>query len=616
MLVGVFERDPARAVDLERLRAVGSAGRSWTSGPVGMLCQENPDAGQALASRAFAQDGRLASFFSGTLYGTEEKRAEIPDPASEVLRAFRAAGDTFAARLEGRYGAALADLAAHRLLVARDPLGLEAVYYHVGPERVVFGSAIEPVLRASGTVRGLDREAVVRFLMFNYNPGAETLFHGVRKLRPGHQLIADVDGVRVAPFWRLSFADPTDASEEELADGILQRTRAAVRRRLRAGSAPAVFLSGGLDSSTVLALLREAWDGPIRTYSYRCRNESFDESHYARLMASSVGAEHSEIEYRAEDALLIADLTSAMNEPFCDAGINVATYLLGRAAARDHHLVFTGDGGDELFGGHPIYEADKIARLVDAIPGVVRRPVLAGLTWLPDSDQKKNLTVKLKRFGENALFPPDLLSHRWRLYYHLHELEQALTPAWLAGLKREKLLADVLDANAEADGPDLLARCLYSDYQTICDFYLRRNDLFSGLGVETRYPLFDRELVEFCARIPSALKVRGWFDSKYIFKKAIEKVLPKEIVHREDKLGHSIPLKNWLREDRRVQEFVLDLVSPAAVERRGIVRAEFVSRLVEDHLARRRNNSHRLWSLAVLELWCRNHLDATTHGRV
>jgi asparagine synthase (glutamine-hydrolysing) len=414
----------------------------------------------------------------------------------------------------------------------------------------------------------------------------------------------------VSPYWRLSYREPLRAGESEIADELLERVRAAVRRRMpAAGAAPAVFVSGGLDSSTVLGLVREAHPGQIRTYSYRCKSESFDESHYARLMAGSVGAEHTELEYRAEDALLIAELAAKMSQPFCDVGINIGTYLLGREAAQRGDLVFTGDGGDELFGGHPIYEADKIARFIDPVPLPIRGPMLRVLRALPDSDQKKNLTVKLKRFGESALFPPELLSHRWRLYYHGAELEQVLNPEIARDLDREGLFRDVLAFNREADGPDPLSHSLYSDYQSIVDFYIRRNELFGDFGIETRYPLFDRDLVEFCASIPSKLKVKGWFDTKYIFKRAIEKILPHQIVHREDKLGHSIPLKNWLREDAQVREFVMDHVCAETVRKRGLVRPEFVERLVDEHMSRQRNNSHRLWTLAVLELWCRHHLD-------
>ncbi len=171
------------------------------------------------------------------------------------------------------------------------------------------------------------------------------------------------------------------------------------------------------------------------------------------------------------------------------------------------------------------------------------------------------------------------------------------------------LLADILAINGEMVDGDVLSRSIYSDYQTVVDFYLRRNDLIRRLGITVRYPLLDHELVEFCAKMASTLKIKGWFDTKYIFKKTMEGVLPDTIIYRKDKLGHSIPLKNWIRDDRKVKEMVLDYVSGDTLRRRGLFRPEHIAALTNDHMAKRRNNSHRLWTLAVLEMWLRHNLD-------
>jgi asparagine synthase (glutamine-hydrolysing) len=432
---------------------------------------------------------------------------------------------------------------------------------------------------------------------------------GIRKLRPGYLLAVENGCTLIRRYWKLSFAKTSNVSEQAIQEGLLGEIRRAVGIRMPASAGPAVFLSGGMDSSTVLALSREAFSGPIRTYAYRCRSESFDESHYARLMAASVGAEHEEIEYRPDDVPLMAEIVSQMAEPFCDAGINVGTYLLGRAAGGKGSVVFTGDGGDELFGGHPVYEADKVARFVDPIPAALRRRLLSVLSRLPDPDRKKNLVVKLRRFADGLAHPEALLSDRWRVDYSLEELATVLAPGVLEGLDVGTLFDEGVARKQEADGPDLLSRTLYGDYENLVDFYLRRNDLIRHFGIETRYPLLDLRLVEYCAAIPSKLKIKDWFKPKYVLHRAMEGVLPREIVHRKNKLGHSVPLKNWLRDDTRVREFVLDHISEPTILRRGIVRPEFVARQVEEHMSRRRNNSHRLWALAVLEMWMRAHLD-------
>jgi asparagine synthase (glutamine-hydrolysing) len=365
-----------------------------------------------------------------------------------------------------------------------------------------------------------------------------------------------------------------------------------------------------MDSSTVLALVRELDGFPINTFSYRCRAESFDESKYAKLMAQATQARHSEVEYSSEDVLSMPEIVKFMNEPFCDIGINIATYILGKKASQSTSYVLTGDGGDELFGGHPVYEADKIARFIDPVPNFLKNPFLAMFSYLPDSDKKKSLTVKIKRFSENLKLPSSLLSHRWRVYYSPNEMGKLITPSFGAAIKLEDLFEDILQFNHEAEGPDLLSRTLYSDYQTAVDFYLRRNDLNRKFRLETRFPLLDHRLVEFCATIPSKLKIRGWFDTKYIFKRAMEGVLPHDIIYRKDKLGHSIPLKNWMRKSNVVKEFILDYVSADVLRERGLFQRSFVEKMIQEHMAKDRNNSHRLWALAVLEMWLREHLDS------
>ena len=167
----------------------------------------------------------------------------------------------------------------------------------------------------------------------------------------------------------------------------------------------------------------------------------------------------------------------------------------------------------------------------------------------------------------------------------------------------------MLDRNREVEGLDHMSHSLYSDYNTVMDFYLRRNDINRSFGVETRYPMLDHELVEYCARIPMSLKIRGWFDTKYIFRKSMEPVLPHKIVHREDKLGHSIPLKNWLRDKPQVKEFILDHLSEETIRKRGYFNVSYINRMINEHMSMKRNNSHRLWTLAVLEMWMRKHID-------
>jgi asparagine synthase (glutamine-hydrolysing) len=271
--------------------------------------------------------------------------------------------------------------------------------------------------------------------------------------------------------------------------------------------------------------------------------------------------------------------------------------------------VLSGEGGDELFGGHPVYVADKVAAVVDRIPRAIVNPLARILRRIPDSDQKKNMQVKLKRFAYGLAFPPELLSHRWRVYYTPAELRELCTGDFLAECDMQELFDPMFKYTREVDGKDPLSRSLCSDYQTLVDFYLRRLSLLRQYSIESRLPLLDHRLVEYGAKIPSALKIRHMSETKYIYKKIVEGVLPSEILHNRPKLGHSVPMKNWLREDASLREWIRDMLGSEFLKKRGFFRDGIVQRMVDEHVQKSHNHSHRLWGLMVLECWLGSWFD-------
>ncbi|RUM38369.1 MAG: asparagine synthase (glutamine-hydrolyzing) [Desulfobulbus sp.] len=558
-------------------------------------------------------DNRLVGCWMGRIHNRSSliRKAGIEKPGQYndgelFLNLYDRFGEEWIERITGNFSCVLYDRETESLFLARDCFGIESLYYSSTDGYLAFSSTISGVYKLTGVTRQLNSAAVGKFLLFNYNPGQNTFFADITRLPAAHFLRIKNNEITLKRYWQLSFAS-SETSEKEIQEKLLAHLRKAVSRQLDDSQPPGVFLSGGMDSSTVVALAAELTPQQVNTFSYRCKAISFDESKYARAMAEFTKANHHECEYSSDDILLMPEIVQAMNEPFCDVGINIATYLLGKNASNSGtKYILTGDGGDELFAGHPVYEADKLAQFLNPVPQVLLQPALRLFSALPDSDQKKNLSVKLKRFAESLAYPKELLSHRWRIYYTDKEFAALTREDFFKGQNWPSLLDDILQTNQDGNGKDLLSRCLHSDYQTAVDFYLRRNDLNRRLGIEARFPLLDRELVEFCASIPSKLKIKGWFDTKYIFKKTMEVVLPHSIIYRKDKLGHSIPLKNWIRDDSRVREMILDHVSPSIVARRGFFKEQAISKLIDDHMAKKRNNSHRLWALAVLEMWMRN----------
>jgi len=567
---------------------------------------------------AAMEDGNVTVIFDGKIYNFSELKNSLNDelkkqvsdnPATLILCLYKQFGQKFIGNLNGKFVFAIWDKVKNKFHLVRDRLGIEPLYYYIDNERIIFSSRLKEILHYPGMKRELNYQALYQFLLFNYNPGLHTFFEQVHKLRPGHIMNLRNGEVDFKRYWTLSFADIVQRNEKEVKEELLSLLRDSIKIRLDANEEVGTFLSGGMDSSTITGLGSEFLDRPMHTFSYRCKSDGFDESYYAQFMAKHYKSHHHETEYRVQDVLEIENLVGLMDEPFCDIGINIATYILGREAAKDVNYIFTGDGGDELFAGHPVYEADKIAEVVDRIPGFVKSPFLAMARLLPDSDKKKNFVVKAKRFALSANFPPELISHRWRIYYDSNEIKKLTTQKTLQLLNEFHPYDDILQFNKEADGPDLVSRSLYSDYNTVVNFYLRRMNLNNQFHLEPRYPLLDHRLVEYCATLPSDLKFSGWSDTKYIFKETMAGVLPDEIVFRKDKLGHSIPLKNWMRDNQQIKNFILDYLDESTIKKRGYFSYPFVQKMVKQHLKKTRNNSHRLWALAVLEMWLQKNMD-------
>jgi asparagine synthase (glutamine-hydrolysing) len=593
----------------------GSPGtRLFTDEDLLLFDAADPDKlGQYPCEFARDEQAQTTVLFCGRLYDTDtlhDYTGHIADNSAELIAAlYRKEKEQFVQRLNGTYAIVIYDKNDKKLLLYRDRFGVEPLYYQDQQGYLAFSSTIKGIAGLTGQQVELNKQSVAKILLFNYNPGCNTIISCVKSVQPAHFLCQVEDqNSSLQRYWNVSF-EQSAMTEQEVRTELLNKLRTAVGRCTAKDEKAGVFLSGGMDSSTVLALSGER-KMELDTFSYRCRAASFDESHYARAMSDFVGTSHHECDYGSSEVMLMPEVVKGMNEPFCDVGINIATFLLGKtAAASNASLIMTGDGGDELFGGHPVYEADKIAAYADAIPGFLLKPILSLCRKLPDSDQKKSLPVKLKRFAESMTYPRELLSHRWRIYYDAAELSALATPSFLGEAQWPGLLDDILTINSEVKQWDMLSKSLYSDYQTVVDFYLRRNDLVRRFGLEIRYPLLDHELVEFCASMPTNMKIKDWFDTKYIFKKTMEGVLPNTIIYRKDKLGHSIPLKNWIRDEKEVREMILDHLSEETVLRRGMFNPGYIATLVNDHLSKKRNNSHRLWTLAVLEMWMREHMN-------
>lgn len=555
--------------------------------------------------------------FSGVLFNktalldscaSEFTSASGKNPADIVVALYRKFGVDGFKKLNGGFVFVLSDSDTGRVIVVRDQIGIESLYYYQDSEALYVSDNLIEMVDLAKVPGSQNLTALYRYLLFNYVPGEETIYQNVYKLRPGFLLDASQETLKTSPWWKLSFKEELDMPQKEIEEKLLESMTEAVRLRYDSeASSLGMFLSGGMDSSSVLGLLRPMTDLPIHSFSFRCKGKSFDESHYAQIMSEAYSTEHHLVEYGADHVSLIEKMVDLMDEPFCDIGIEVASFLLAREIGESTKTILTGDGGDELFAGHPVYLADKTASQFDRLPGFVKSPITGLCSLLPDPEAKKNIWVKAKRFAYSVQFPKELYSNRWRLYYTPEEIRKLTSSDLGASLSALKPLDAIMALYDEADGSDFLSKTLYGDYHTVVNFYLRRMQLLRSFGVEGRFPLLDKDLVELAAKIPANLKIKDGKDTKYIQHTTMAGILPDSIVYRSDKLGHSVPFKNWMRESQPVKSLIRDVLSESTIKKRGLFSHSTIQTLIKQHERKTHNHSHRLWALVVLELWMQKH---------
>jgi asparagine synthase (glutamine-hydrolysing) len=616
-------------------------------GAVGSDIQSRPgpqlqvrDAVSSIASRAFysterfgasAPQNHLAAneatgawlVFAGTALLVPASgvvaRSELLTGA-KLLALLEAEGLKALERIDGQFAIAWWNGRGGTLRLIRDRFGMEPLCYAQRGRSILFGSRACDIAASSPGAPGLSMQGIVEFLTHCYLPGNNTLFEGILRV-PGGAVVefsAGTGATRIEYWYRLSFANVVAPNEAEITEHYRQLLEAAVVRRLtddRIG----VFLSGGMDSSSAGTFARRHLTGPMRSYSFRCPGASFDESPFSRALAKELGTQHTEVDYGEQQGLEAVAAAAAMDMPFCDIGIEIGTWVLVKAAAPSVDYLFTGDGGDEIWASHPVYAAQRIMRWYDLmpIPRPVRSALVAACGLVRDSDKKRNLPVVLKRLVPESTYPKDLRHYRWKMYYTFGSLREVLTPALSAAVGGTEPFQAATESFQHYQGPDDgISPMLYSDYRTVSGCYFSRMFLARAFGIEVRMPFYDRDLVEYGARIPVHLKLEGIERTKRLFRVAMEGILPDIINHRPDKMGHSVPFKNWLRGGGTLNTAVTETLTSSRFNDRGLFRPEAVARMLSEHASRRHNHSHRIWALFVLEHWFRSHFDSASASSV
>jgi asparagine synthase (glutamine-hydrolysing) len=564
------------------------------------------------------EDGTVWIVFNGEIYNYPELKEDLErrghrfktrSDTEAIIHAYEEYGLDCPTRLNGMFAFAIWDSRRERLFLGRDRVGKKPLYYFKDGERLVFGSELKSLLQAKNIPRRVSKRALDLYLTLEYIPAPFSIFENIFKLPAGHSLTMDANGqIAIRQYWDLRFHE-NGYHPQELEKGLVDLLQDAVKIRLMSDVPLGAFLSGGIDSSCVVALMARVMNEPVKTFSIGFEEGSYNELHYARQIARHFKTDHKEFIIRPNALELTEKLVKHLDEPLGDFSI-FPTYLVSKMAREHVTVVLSGDGGDELFAGYDTYIADWTYRKYSKIPAVVRNSLLMPVTMkLPPTEKKKGLLNRAKRFVEGTRFPEDLQHVRWMMFLDEEEKGRLYGEA-MSEVRHQHLAYDFIRQHfTKADSQDYVNRQLYVDIKTyLCDDIMVKVDRMSmATSLEARAPFLDYRVVEYAATIPSVLKLRGT-KTKYILKKAMAPLLPPEITKR-GKEGFSIPIKNWLRHELR--PMMLDVLSPSQIRRDGFFNADHVQKLVREHLQGRENHSHRLWALMVFSIWRDHYLKSS-----
>jgi asparagine synthase (glutamine-hydrolysing) len=565
------------------------------------------------------ETGEISLVFNGEIYNYRELRKGLlkrghqfktQSDGEVIAHLYEEKGADFVNGLNGMFAIALWDERANRLVLARDRAGEKPLYYWLQDSTLVFGSEIKTILQYPGVSRRLDPEALSQYFFYGYFPTPRSVFDEIKKLPAAHLMVVENQETHIKCYWRMQdyLRAPdrgrmTWKQELQACEELREKLRDASVSRLVSDVPLGVFLSGGLDSSTLVATMSELSPGNVNSFSVSFPQRTFDEGEYAEYVARHFNTRHHVL--TADDQTMRGALLTLMDhldEPMADPAI-IPTYLLSCFARQHIKVALSGEGSDELFGGYPTYLGTRAAEYYLRLPEFLRRQVVDRLSeLLPVTSDAVPKGLFLRRFLTHAEKDPAVRHHSWFGMFSAEEIEQLFTPQW-AGLHPPigaifNPLSRVLDG---ARFNDVLAEMLYLDFR----MYLEDNLLVKvdrasmACSLEMRTPFLDHRLIEFASGLPTNLKVRG-FKTKYILKKAVEKWLPHKIVYRQ-KRGFSVPIASWLRDD--LQPLVAETLEEGKLKRQGLFNSEYVQQLIGEHCSGVADHRKGLWALLCFQLW-------------
>ncbi|HEX8649706.1 MAG TPA: asparagine synthase (glutamine-hydrolyzing) [Pyrinomonadaceae bacterium] len=558
------------------------------------------------------EDGKVTVVYNGEIYNYRELQRELEarghhfqthSDTEVVVHAYEEYGEACVDHFRGMFAFALWDARRSLLFIARDRTGKKPLYYTLTPQgTLVFGSELKSLLEHPSVEREVDPEALDLYFSFGYVPDPLSIFRNIRKLPPGHHLSFTDGRVFVREYWDFRFEVVEARREEDYLEELRFLLDEAVRVRLIADVPLGAFLSGGVDSSTVVGLMSRHMDQPVKTFSIGFHEDSYNELKYARIAARHFGTNHHEFIVTPDICEVVDELVWHFDEPFFDSSA-IPTYMVSKLAREHVKVVLSGDGGDELFAGYTRYVLDRKRSGFALLPRAVRKGLMQPLgRRLPHGAPGRN-------YIHNVAFDPlDRYIEDISIFTRLNK-RALYTPEFRARLGEDAAASRYRDYAARVSTGDAVDPLLYLDSKTYLpgDILTKVDRMTMAASLEARVPLLDHRLIEFVTRIPASLKMKG-LETKYIFKRAVRELVPAEILDRP-KQGFGVPIQQWINEQLR--ERVHGTLTEARTEQRGYVEPAYVRLLLDEHERGRRDHSAELWTLFMLELWHRDFADKT-----
>ena len=556
--------------------------------------------------------------FNGEIYNYRDLRKELESRGHQlltnsdteaILRLYEDFGADCVQHLRGMFAFAIWDSVDESLFIARDRVGKKPLLYSHRPNGdLVFGSEFTALLEHPSISREIDHQAIDAYLSFSCVPAPMTAYKEIRKLEPAHWLRWKNGEIETRRYWRPDFSKKINLTEEEAIEETTRLLRESTSLRMISEVPLGAFLSGGVDSSTVVALMAQESSTPVKTFSIGFEEQDYSELKYARIVADHIGAEHHEFVVKPDALEILPTLVEHYGEPYADSSA-VPTYYVSRETRKHVTVALNGDGGDESFAGYERYTAMRIAETYHKIPWFLRKPFVEfPMSLIPTSELKRSRVRDAKRFLRAASMPRVERYFQWNSAFDRTAKSELYTREFAAELNGHDA-ADVLGKWFKtANGSGIIDATMMVDQMTYLpnDLLVKVDIASMANSLEARSPFLDHKVIEFAATLPEKLKVSGTADTKSFLKKVAARLVPREVIYRR-KMGFGVPVGTWFRTE--MKDFVREALLSEKALNRGVVRPEAIRRYVDEHTESRQDHSFRLWTLLMLELWFQRFID-------